>query len=63
MSAKDKRTLLFSENEDMISMKKRKKKRKRHVAWFGNFFLIICIILTKWMPAYFAELRGLNKST
>jgi hypothetical protein len=34
VSAKDKKTLLFSENGDMISMNK---KRKRPVAWFGNF--------------------------
>jgi hypothetical protein len=37
MSAKDNRTLLFSENGDMISMNK-KRRRKRPVAWFGNFF-------------------------
>jgi hypothetical protein len=34
MSSKDNMTLLFSENGDMISMNK---KRKRLVAWFGNF--------------------------
>jgi hypothetical protein len=37
VSAKDNRTLLFSENGDTISMNK-KKKKTRHVAWFGNFF-------------------------
>jgi hypothetical protein len=34
--AKDKKTLLFLENGDMISMNK--KRRKRPVEWFGNFF-------------------------
>jgi hypothetical protein len=59
MSAKDNRTLSFSKNGEMISMNK---KKERHVAWVGNFF-IICIILTKWSLAHFAELRGLSTSS
>jgi hypothetical protein len=59
VSTKDNRTLLFSENGDMISMNK---KRKRLVAWLEILF-IICIILKKWSLAHFAELKGLNTST
>jgi hypothetical protein len=58
--AKDIMTQLVSENGDLVSMEKRK--IKRPVAWFGNFF-IICIILSKWSLAHFVELRGLNIST
>jgi hypothetical protein len=36
VSAKDNMTLLFSENGDMISMNK-KRRRKILVEWFGNF--------------------------
>jgi hypothetical protein len=36
VSAKDNKTLLFSENRDMIFLNK-KRKGKRRVAWFGNF--------------------------
>jgi hypothetical protein len=59
VSAKDNRTLLFSENGDMISMNK-KKKETCSMVW--QFLFIICIILTKWSLAHFAELRGLSTS-
>jgi hypothetical protein len=54
VSSKDNKTLLFSENGDMICINK----KKRPVAWFDNF-VIICIILTKWSLAHFSKLRGL----
>jgi hypothetical protein len=60
VSAKDNRTLLFSENGDIISMNKNKKETCSMVWQF--FLSIICIILTKWSLAHFAELRGLSTS-
>jgi hypothetical protein len=48
---RDKRTLLFSENGDIISMNKKKKDTCRMV-W--QFFSITCIILTKWSLAHFS---------
>jgi hypothetical protein len=55
VSAKDNKTLLFSKNGDMISMKK----KERPVALL-TILCIIFIILTKWSLAHFAELRGLS---
>jgi hypothetical protein len=56
MSAKDNRTLLFSENGDMISINK---KRKRHVSWFGNF--VYHMHNSKKMVACtFYEIKGLR---
>jgi hypothetical protein len=60
VSAKDKETMLFSENGDMNSMKKYKKET---CSMIWQFLFIICIILTKWSLAHFAELRGLSTSS
>ena len=56
MSAKDNRTLLFSENGDMISMNK---KIKRPVAWFGNFVYHMHNS-NKMVACTFCRIRGYN---
>jgi hypothetical protein len=50
---------LYMENDNTF-LHELRRKRTCNIVW--QFFLIICVILTKWLLAHFVELGGVNTS-